>query len=102
MDADTWLQDWTAAELLIQGAEKSGLAIVPQTDRAYGKSMRLKWLGPFPWKARSFYYSNARKAFGGKTARRLFPYATVNAGVFAMSGNTPHWERWQKLAGTRG
>lgn len=97
LDGDTWVQDWSAIELLIAGAQKSGLAICPQVDRAYGKAMRLKWLGPFPFKARSFYYSNARRAFSGKVARELFPYPTLNAGVFAIAGNAPHWARWQAL-----
>lgn len=97
MDADTWLQDWRAVDLLIAGADKSGFAIAPQTNRAYGKSMRIKWLGPFSWKPRSFYYSNAKRAFGGKIARQLFPYATLNAGVFSMRGDAPHWKRWQDL-----
>lgn len=97
LDGDTWAQDWNAVDLLIRGAQKSGLAICPQTDRAYGKAMRLQWLGAFPFKARSFYYSNARKAFSGKIARQLFPYPTLNAGVFALSTNAPHWDRWQKL-----
>ncbi len=97
LDGDTWIQDWSTIDLLIQGAKKSGLAICPQTDRAYGKAMRLKWLGPFPFKARSFYYSNAKKAFNGKTARALFPHPALNAGVFALSVQAPHWEKWQDL-----
>ena len=97
LDGDTWVQDWGAIDLLVAGAQKSGLAICPQVDRAYGKAMRLKWLGPFPFKARSFYYSNARRAFSGKVARDLFPYPTLNAGVFAISGKAPHWARWQAL-----
>lgn len=97
LDADTWVQDWSAIDLLIKGAMKSGLAVVPQVDRAYGKTMRLGWLGPLPFRPRSFYYSNARKAFGGAVARKLFPFPTINAGVFAMAGNAPHWTRWQEL-----
>jgi len=97
LDADTWLQDWEAVDLLVQGASKNALAICPQTDRAYGKAMRLEWLGPFPFKAKSFYYSNARRAFSSKIARRLFPYPTLNAGVFALSANAPHWKAWQGL-----
>lgn len=97
LDADTWVQDWSAIELLVQGAQKSGLAVVPQVDRAYGKTMRLGWLGPIPFRPRSFYYSNARKAFDGKTARRLFPHPTINAGVFAAKADAPHWTRWQEL-----
>ncbi len=97
MDSDTWVQKWEPIDLLIRGAEKSGLAICPQADRAYGKAMRLEWLGPFPWKARSFYYSNAKKAFNGRIARKLFPYPALNAGVFALSGKAPHWKAWQEL-----
>lgn len=97
LDADSWVQDWSAIDLLIRGAQKSYLAICPQADRAYGKAMRLKWLGPFPWKARSFYYSNGKKAFGGKVARALFPYSALNVGVFSLSGDAPHWQRWQTL-----
>ena len=97
LDADTWVQDWSAIDLLIAGAMKSGLAVVPQVDRAYGKTMRLGWLGPLPFRPRSFYYSNARKCFGGKIARKLFPFPTINAGVFAMRADAPHWGRWQDL-----
>lgn len=97
LDADTWVQDWSAIALLIKGAEKSGLAVVPQVDRAYGKTMRISWFGPIPYRPRSFYYSNARKAFDYKTARLMFPYPTINAGVFAMQSNAPHWKRWQEL-----
>ena len=97
LDGDTWVQDWSAIDLLIRGAQKSKLAICPQADRAYGKAMRLKWLGPFPWKARSFYYSNGKKAFGGKVARALFPYPALNVGVFSLSGDAPHWEKWQEM-----
>lgn len=97
LDADTWVQDWSAIDLLLQGAIKSGLAVVPQVDRAYGKAMRLGWIGSLPFRPRSFYYSNARKAFNGKIARALFPFPTVNAGVFAMRADAPHWNRWQTL-----
>lgn len=99
MDSDTWLQDWDVVDLLIRGAQLKGLSIVPQVDRAYGKAMRLGWIGPIPWRPRSFYYSNARKAFSGTMARKLFPFPTINAGVFAMTGDAPHWSRWQELIG---
>lgn len=97
LDADTWVQDIFALEWLVRAAKRKGFAATPQIDRNWGKSMRIKWLGPLPYKPRSFYYSNAKAAFGHKTARELFPYPTVNAGVFAMQGNAPHWTRWQEL-----
>jgi lipopolysaccharide biosynthesis glycosyltransferase len=97
LDADTWVQDFFAVDWLIKGANKKGLAATPQVDRNWGKSMRVTWFGRFPFKARSFYYSNARAAFGHKTARQLFPFPTVNVGVFAMTAESPQWARWQEL-----
>lgn len=97
LDGDTWVQDWSAIELLLKGAERAGMAVVPQVDRAYDRGARMKWLWFMPWKPRSFYYSNARIAFSGKLARKLFPYPTINAGVFAVKGNAPHWDHWQAL-----
>lgn len=97
LDADTWVQDYFAIDWLIKAAEKKGLAATPQVDRNWGKTMRLKWLGSLPFKPRSFYYSNARIAFGGAIARQLFPFPTVNVGVFAMTADAPHWSKWQNL-----
>lgn len=97
MDSDTWLQDYEALDLLVRGAKKSALAIAPQADRNYGKVARVQWLGPFVRKVRSFYFSNARKAFSGKVARKLLPYPTLNAGVFALRADAPHWTKWQEL-----
>lgn len=96
LDADTWVQSPEALDMLVAGALRQGLAIVPQVDRAYGRTVRLKWLGPLPYKPRSFYYSNARRAFGGRVARSLFPYPTLNAGVFALTADAPHWPAWQQ------
>ncbi len=97
MDADSWIQSWEAPALFLEGAKDGKLAIVAQTDRAWPKGMRLGWLGPLPWKPRGFYWTNARKAFGIKTAQRLFPHHVLNAGVFCLHADAPHWEIWQNL-----
>lgn len=97
MDSDTWLQTYEPIDLLVRAARKQALGICPQADRNYGKAMRIEWAGPIVSKARSFYYSNARKAFSGDIARKLFPYPTLNAGVFALAGDAPHWNAWQTL-----
>lgn len=99
MDADTWVQDWQSVELFLEGARRKKLAVAAQSDRAYRKGMRVEWLPflPFPIKAKSFYFANARKAFGLKTAQRLFPYHVLSAGVFALHKDAPHWEKWQEL-----
>jgi len=100
MDADTWLQDWRAIDLYLEGANRGKLAITVQADRCYKKQIRVKWLGALPLKIRGFYYSNALKAFGLKTAKKLLPYQVLNAGAFALAGDAPHWARWQELVVT--
>lgn len=97
MDADIWIQDWRAIDLYLQGARSGKLTITTQSDRAYKKQIRVKWLGPLPWKIRGFYVSNALTAFGLKTAKKILPYNVLNAGSFSMPGNAPHWKRWQEL-----
>lgn len=97
MDCDTWLQTGEAVDLLIRGAQKNALAIVPQVDRNMQRTMRVEWFGPFVKKLRSFYYSNARRAFSGKVARELCARPLLNAGVFALRGDAPHWKAWQEL-----
>ena len=97
MDADTWVQDWAGVELFLRGAAKGKIALTGQVDRAYPRQARVKWLGRWPWKVRSFYFSNARRAFGFEMARTLLPYHVLLAGAFALRADAPHWEKWQEL-----
>ncbi len=97
MDADTWVQDWAGVDLFLRGAAKGRIALTGQVDRAYPRQARVKWLGQWPWKVRSFYFSNARKAFGFETAKTLLPYHVLLAGAFAMRADAPHWKKWQEL-----
>lgn len=97
MDADTWVQDWAAIELFLFGAERRKIALTAQVDRAYPRAARVKWLWRWPWKVRSFYFSNARQAFGFNTAQFLLARHVLLAGAFAMHKDAPHWKRWQEL-----
>lgn len=97
MDADMWVQDWRAIDLYMTGAQRGKLAITTQSDRAYMKQIRVKWLGSLPWKVRTFYFTNALNAFGFKTAKAILPYNVLNAGSFALRADAPHWTRWQEL-----
>jgi len=100
MDGDTWLQNWDGVALFLQGAARRKIALTGQVDRAYPRQIRVKWLGHWPWKVRGFYFSNARKAFGFDTARKLLPYHVLLAGAFALHKDAPHWDRWQALVKT--
>lgn len=97
MDADTWIQKWEAIEMFLKGAAKNKIALTAQSDRAYPRQIRIKWLGRMPFKLRGFYVSNIKKAFGFKIAKKIYPYHVLLAGAFALRKDAPHWKRWQEL-----
>ncbi len=95
-DPDAWVQNWSGVDLFLQGARLKKLAVAAQVDRAYPRAIRIKWIWRWPYKLRGFYFTNALKAFGFKTARELYAYNVLQAGVFALHHNAPHWDAWQK------
>lgn len=99
MDADTWIQSWKPMELFLQGAARKKITLTGQVDRAYPRAGRVKWFGRLA-QPRGFYFSNARKAYGFKTAKALMPYHVLLAGMFALHKDAPHWNRWQDLVKT--
>lgn len=100
MDPDTWIQNWRGIELFLEGGMRKKITLTGQVDRAYPRQARIKWLWRWPWKVRGFYFSNARKAFGFETARKLLPYHVLLAGAFCLHKDAPHWNRWQELVKT--
>ncbi|MEG4011663.1 MULTISPECIES: glycosyltransferase [unclassified Microcoleus] len=93
IDADAWVQDWQAVELLVKGAVKRGLAVVPELDRGYYLAY-----GKLPWYW-EFVYRDYQAAFGEEVAQQLHSYPTINAGVFALQKDAPHWELWAEYLG---
>ncbi|MGL5062425.1 MAG: CmcI family methyltransferase [Microcoleus sp.] len=93
IDADAWVQDWNAVELLVKGAAKRGLAVVPELDRCYYLAY-----GKLPWYW-EFVYRDYQATFGEAVAQQLHSYPTINAGVFALHKDAPHWEIWAKYLG---
>ena len=91
LDADAWLQDWQAFGCLIQGAaSRKGIAIVPEIDRG-----SLRQYGGLPeyWKLAYRWYAGF---FGEETAGRLCSYPMLNAGVFGLHCDAPHWQAWEQ------
>ncbi|MGB8690366.1 MAG: TylF/MycF/NovP-related O-methyltransferase [Microcoleus sp.] len=88
IDADAWVQDWKAVRLLVEGAAKRGLAVVPEMERGYYLAY-----GKLPWYW-EFVYRDYQAAFGEEVAQKLHSYPTINAGVFALHKDAPHWELW--------
>ena len=89
IDADCWVQDADVLELFIRGAARGELAIVPEIDRGYWTiHKRPKFWGQnqkaFAW------------AFGLREGYRYGRNAILNAGVFALRGDAPHWRLWSE------
>ncbi len=91
LDADAWVQDWTAVELFYEGANRRrGMAIVPEIDRG---SVRQYGGLPDYWKVVAGWYA---AAFGGEVAEKLHSFPMLNAGVFALHHEAPHWGVWEE------
>jgi hypothetical protein len=104
LDSDTWVQQWSAIDLLLGAAETGALAIVPGAGRFAARQIDIHWLlgglGGLG-QVRSFNFKNARRAHLPLAIRRdLGTRAELNAGVFALRWDAPHWSRmreWQAL-----
>ena len=90
LDADTWIQEWSAVELLIEAATKYGFAIVPEIDRSYGTLFGLGSAG-----------NNAKEcnelAFGPEVGAKLSSLPLLNSGVLGIHAQSPIWARWQTI-----
>ncbi|HEY9850038.1 MAG TPA: TylF/MycF/NovP-related O-methyltransferase [Leptolyngbyaceae cyanobacterium] len=89
IDGDAWLQEWKAIDLFIQGANKQGLAIVPEINR--GSHIQYGGLPEYWWK---WTYRQYEESFGEEIAKSFYSYPLLNAGVFALHKDAPHWEIW--------
>ena len=91
MDADVWIQQWSAVEYYFDKAETKGLAICQEIDRSYANVYNLNT-------SRMLFF-NSLKAFGDDVARRVLSLPMVNSGVFAMRIDCPYWSQWRDILG---
>ncbi|MBE9558263.1 MAG: hypothetical protein IMF08_15505 [Proteobacteria bacterium] len=103
LDADAWLQNWSAVPLLIEGARRDGFAAITEVDRNYkrlssGLRLRLHKYTPLlrgrVRKVRSWQQKYMDRLYppSGGQAHLLQPL--INAGVFAVTADAPHWDAW--------
>jgi hypothetical protein len=102
LDADAWIQDFAAVELLQGAAQTGALAIVPGGGRYWERQTDVRWLlGGIGGlcQVRSYFFKNGRHAgLPLKVLRDLGNRSLLNAGVFALRADAPHWEAiraWQ-------
>jgi hypothetical protein len=93
IDADCWVQQGDAVALFLAAARTGALAAAPEIHR----SMRHYH---HAWTEFSTINGAAyAAAFGRETAERLIRYPLINAGVFALRADAPHWQGWADLLG---
>ncbi|MDF7673589.1 glycosyltransferase [Acetobacteraceae bacterium ESL0709] len=101
LDADTWVQESSALELLFGAAETNTPALATIPELFLHKPFRLRWL-PFDLaQIRSILYKNSTIARLPRSIRRTIGVRpTLNGGIFALSRTAPHWQRlryWQEI-----
>lgn len=84
IDADVWLQRWEAIEAYVAGALEDGLAISHERTPSYRFQA---WL--LGWTAKHLLLG-----FGPAQALWLLSRPPLNAGIFAMHRDAPHWAAW--------
>ena len=97
IDADAWVNSWEAVELYFKGCENKKLSISTSADRSYGRVLRAEWvIGGFA-RIKSQNYKHAKSSgFSEKIAREVALKPHLNAGVFALASDAPHWKVWRK------
>lgn len=87
IDADAWVQDWSAVQAYIQYAQKYGFVVTPECDRSY-----------LPFYAATSVLEFSFKCFvecvDKPSAQQLAQFPLINSGVFAARQDAPHWGKW--------
>lgn len=84
VDADIWLQGWWVIDAYRQGALETGMAIAHERERGYAFQA---WL--LAWFAKHFTLG-----YGPLDGAWLLSRPHLNAGLFAMRRDSPHWDLW--------
>jgi hypothetical protein len=93
IDGDCWVQQGDALSLFLAAARTGALAVAPEIHRSM-RHYRHAW--------REFSTINGaayEEGFGKETAERLIRYPLINAGVFALEAEAPHWAGWAEVLG---
>ena len=86
IDPDCWVQERYALDWYGIAAARGALAITPQVHHAYRHSQ-----ASFAWRAQRMH-----AYFGPQAVQRLSWASYVNAGVFALPADAPHWNAWRR------
>ena len=90
LDADAWVQDWSAIETYLAAADKAALAITPEIHRAYTANYTSS--NEF----HDFIVELYAGTWGEDYVKKYSHYPILNAGVFAMPKHSPVWGLWEE------
>jgi hypothetical protein len=93
IDGDCWVQQGDAISLFLAAARTGKLAVAPEIHRSM-RHYRHAW-SEFSAVCGAAYES----CFDRSTAERLIRYPMINAGVFALKADAPHWMGWAAILG---
>lgn len=102
LDADTWVQNWQAVELLIHISQQGHLAIIEET---FGKSLSIQYTNQnqqnaifsiSPESIQRNILSCYHQAYGEEIALKYAKLPPINCGVFAMRGDVSFWQIWSQ------
>ncbi len=86
LDADISVQDGRFASDFVRHAETGALAIAEEADPSYRRELyALKW-----------HVGNALRCFGLVDGLRVCMTRPINAGLFALRADAPHWAVWRR------
>jgi len=87
IDADAWVQDWSAVEAFIAVAANGSMAIVPELHHTYAVMYD-------HGETRRWMHDNYVRFFGSEVAQSLWHFPILNSGVFSLRPDMPHWGHW--------
>jgi len=93
IDGDCWVQQGDAIALFLAAARTGALAVAPEIHRSM-RHYHHAW-GEFSAVCGGAYEACFDKA----TAERLVRYPMINAGIFALRADAPHWAGWAEVYG---
>lgn len=91
IDADAWLCNWDAMNILLGAGEAYGLAIIAEVDRCYRHTFQ-PGLGA-EVNTRDAY----KNCFGPEGGEAYANRPIINSGVFAMRRDVPYWNAWARI-----
>ena len=84
IDSDVWLQSLDSLVAMIEGASARGMSIAHERERAYRHQ---SWL--LAWTTKHFLLG-----YGVLRGAWLLSRPHLNAGIFAIHRDAPHWKAW--------